>query len=162
MFTSSAWADSLAATFTYTSVSGNVLYRIAAIRAQEQQEGKDLPAPPAGVPVGQGQLPAPERHPLLDQGQAVPQSSTVWHDIAAKPGERVIVCEGEGNADCICKLVSAGDNRCRTEVERECGPRCWQIATSSSSRTTTNPGGSTRRRRLRCSAPAESAFLRLN
>ena len=27
-----------------------------------------------------------------------------WHEIAAKPGERVIVCEGEGNADRVAKL----------------------------------------------------------
>ena len=27
-----------------------------------------------------------------------------WHEIAARPGERVIVCEGEGNADRVAKL----------------------------------------------------------
>ena len=29
---------------------------VAAMRAQEQQEGKNLPASPAGVPVGEGQI----------------------------------------------------------------------------------------------------------
>ena len=91
------------APFTYTVSVRQCTLSVAAIRAQGQQEGEDLPASPAGVPGDKGSCPGPSDIHHWTKGKPFAVVYR-WHEIAARPGERVIVCEGEGNADRVGKL----------------------------------------------------------
>ena len=94
---------SLAATFTYTSVSGNVLYQSLRYEHKSNKKEKTFLLRQPACPWDKGSCPRPSDIHYWTKGKPFAVVYR-WHDIAAKPGERVIVCEGEGNADCICKL----------------------------------------------------------
>ena len=95
---------SLAAAFNYTSAAGCVLYQSLRYEHKNNKKEKTYLLRQPACPQDKGGYETPEITSATGQWESRSQSIYRWHEIAAKPGERVIVCEGEGNADRVVKL----------------------------------------------------------
>ena len=95
---------SLVATFNYTSEFGCVLYQSLRYEHKNNKKEKTFLLRQPACPWEKGSFERPGDIHHWTKGKPF----TViyrWHEIAAKPGERVIVCEGEGNADRVASWV---------------------------------------------------------
>jgi hypothetical protein len=91
------------AAFNYTSATGRVLYQSLRYDHKDNKREKTFLLRQPACPWEKGSCENPNDIHHWAMGKPI----TViyrWHEIAAKPGERVIICEGEGNADRVVKL----------------------------------------------------------
>jgi hypothetical protein len=106
--------------FDYTSSSGSILYQSVKYEHKNNKREKTFRLRQPACPWDKGRY---DDAKWIEKWAAGKPFAVIyrWHEIAARPGELVIVCEGEGNADRMRLLGFPRHHRGSPDLDRERG-----------------------------------------